>query len=248
VPQDPVDLHRIAILLDVDGTILDIAPTPRSVEVPSSLRQVLVALRERLNGALALVSGRPLADLDEIFAPLRLPAIGGHGAELRTLPDETAVERIAASLDPGLAEALKAIAARHAGVLVEDKGYSVALHYRQAPTQGPGVAREVRRACEAMAGHSVELLHGKAVIEIKSAGFNKGTAVRSLMKLPPFRGRMPIFIGDDKTDEDAFAVMPEFNGRAVSVGRRVAGVGDRFETPAAVRQWLERLAADLVVS
>jgi trehalose 6-phosphate phosphatase len=244
LPPDARDLNHIAILLDVDGTILDIAATPTSVAVPASLRRTLSVLSERVGGALALVSGRPLPDLDSIFAPLRLPAIGGHGAEFRL--DGGGIERCAQPLEAELKRELKAIAARHPGVIVEDKGYSVALHYRKVPAQGLGVVHEVKRACAA--SRSCELLAGKAVIEVKAKGFDKGTAVRALMAHPPFRGRVPIFIGDDRTDEAAFAVLPEFSGKAISVGRKVAGVADRFETPADVRRWLERLSDGVVAS
>jgi trehalose 6-phosphate phosphatase len=244
LPPDARDLSHIAILLDVDGTILDIAPTPASIVVPVSLRGVLTAVSERVGGALALVSGRPVLDLDAIFAPLRLPAIGGHGAELRL--DAGSIERRAQPLDPDLRSELKAIVARHPGVIAEDKGYSYALHYRKVPGQGLGVVHDVKHVCAANA--SIELLAGKAVIEVKAKGFNKGTAVRALMAHPPFRGRLPIFVGDDRTDEAAFAVMPEFRGQAISVGRKVVGVADRFETPADVRRWLERLADAVVAS
>jgi len=248
VPQAPHDLRRIAILLDVDGTILDIARTPQEVQVPETLRRTLAAVSDRVGGALALVSGRPLADLDVIFAPLRLPAIGGHGAEIRPVAEGGTIKRRAAALDAELKQQLTQIAARHPGVSIEDKGYSIALHYRLAPQEGPPLVREVSQACEPWVGRSIELLAGKAVIEIKTAGFNKGTAVRELMTLPPFAGRAPIYIGDDKTDEDAFLVVPEFGGHAISVGRRVVGIEEHFDSPADVRQWLERLAEGAVVS
>jgi trehalose 6-phosphate phosphatase len=244
VPPDPRDLHHIAVLLDVDGTLLDIAPTPQQVEVPQTLRQTLARVAERLGGAVALVSGRPLADLDLIFAPLRLAAIGGHGAEIRPRAGGRAIEERAAGLESGLTRDLRAIAARYPRVTVEDKGYSLALHYRAAPEAGPALVEEVRRACDAAAPNSVELLPGKAVIEIKPAGYDKGTAVRELMKHAPFAGRAPIFIGDDKTDEPAFAVVPQFNGRAISVGRTMPGAEDRFQSPADVREWLDRLGGN----
>jgi trehalose 6-phosphate phosphatase len=243
VPHYPSDLTRYAILLDVDGTLLDIAPTPQAVYVPESLRQTLHMLRCRLGGALALVSGRPVADLDTLFAPLRLPAVGGHGVELRPLAEGSAVETRAASLDPAFREDLTNIAARHSGVIVEDKGHSIALHYRTAPKQGIGLIQDVEHACIAWHDRSIEMLTGKAVIEIKPAGFNKGTGVRELMSRDPFRGRVPIFVGDDKTDEDAFAVIPEFNGIAVSVGRRIPGIEQYFQSPDDVREWLEHLSS-----
>ena len=248
VPLIPRDLRHSAILLDVDGTILDIAPTPQAVQVPESLRRTLAAVCEAADGALALVSGRPLSDLDAIFAPLRLPAIGGHGAEIRPVAGGGTIARRAAPLDERFKQMLRDIAARHPGVMMEDKGYSIALHYRLVPKEGPALVAEVKQACKVWSDRSIEPLAGKAVIEIKAAEFNKGTAVRELMNHPPFAGRTPIFIGDDKTDEDAFAVMPEFNGHAISVGRRVPGIDEHFGSPADVRGWLERLAGGVAVS
>jgi trehalose 6-phosphate phosphatase len=248
VSLDPGNLHKLAILLDVDGTLLDIAPTPRDVRVPRSLTRSLERVSERVVGALALVSGRPIAELDAFFAPLRLPAIGGHGAEMRRTVRGPVVDGSAATFDPTLKQKLKDIATRHPGVLVEDKGYSVALHYRQAPQHGIALEHEVKRAFHAVTDKSYELLVGKAVLEIKFASFNKGTAVRELMAQPPFAGRAPIFVGDDRTDEDAFAVVPEFGGRAISVGRRVPGVTEHFESPAEVRRWLESMAEGVVAA
>jgi trehalose 6-phosphate phosphatase len=239
VPPDSQDLRHIAILLDVDGTILDIAPSPGEVHVPASLQRALAVLSERVGGALALVSGRALADVDRIFAPLRLPAIGGHGAELRSAAGSDA-ERRAAPLDAGLRAALERLAAAHPGTTIEDKGYSIALHYRLVPELERNLVREVQRACEPY--RTIELLTGKAVIEVKQAGVNKGTAVRELMHHLPFRGRTPIFVGDDVTDEDAFAVMPEFGGRAISVGRAVPGISEVIASPVEVRRWLENLS------
>jgi trehalose 6-phosphate phosphatase len=248
VPPHPSDLSRFAILLDVDGTLLDIAPTPQAVYVPETLRQTLAMLRARVGGALALVSGRLISDLDTLFTPLRLPAVGGHGAELRPLAESDAVEKRAVLLDQAFREDLANIAARHSGVIVEDKGYSIALHYRTAPKQGIGLIHDVKHACIAWHDRSIEMLTGKAVIEIKPAGFNKGTGVRELMSHAPFKDRMPIFVGDDKTDEDAFKVIPEYGGIAVSVGRRIPGIDEHFNSPSDVRAWLERLSIETVVS
>jgi trehalose 6-phosphate phosphatase len=241
VPPEPLDLREFALLLDVDGTILDIAPTPHSVHVPETLLKTLVRVGEQTNGACALVSGRPIADLDMIFTPLRLPAVGGHGAEIRPDPSKEAHAHRAAPLDRTLKQKLLAVADRYEGVATEDKGYSLALHYRLALDSGLKVVDDVFRVCKAYPPDSYELLTGKAVIEVKSVGFNKGVAVRELMTYPPFAGRAPIFIGDDTTDEAAFEVVPEFNGFAISVGRKVPGVNAVFQTPADVRRWLERI-------
>ena len=241
VPLDPLDLRNFAVLLDVDGTILDIAPTPHAVHVPETLLKTLALVGERTHGAIALVSGRPIAELDLIFAPLRLPAIGGHGAEIRPDPKQDYEPR-ATALDRSLKHKLMAIAARYQGVATEDKGYSLALHYRLALDRGLNVVDDVFRVCKSYPPEIFELLTGKAVIEVKSVGFNKGSAVRELMTYPPFAGRAPIFIGDDVTDEAAFEVVPEFNGFAISVGRKVPGVDAVFHTPHDVRRWLGRIS------
>ena len=248
VPFDPQDLSHMAILLDVDGTLLDIAPAPSEVQVPNGLPRTLALVSERAGGALALVSGRTIAELDDFFAPLQLPAIGGHGAEMRPVADGPVIAGHGSPLDAEFKQQLKDIAARHPGVLVEDKGYSLALHYRQVPKQGVAMIHDVKHAHEAWGDQSIELLSGKAVLELKFAGFNKGTAVRQLMTYPPFTGRAPIFVGDDRTDEDAFAVVPEFNGHAMSVGRKIPGIDCRFQSPSDVRHWLERMSGAVVVS
>ncbi len=244
---DPRNLNRLAILLDVDGTLLDIAPTPREVVVPPELPATLARVRERVGGALALVSGRPIAELDEFFTPLRFAAVGGHGAEMRPVADGVTLSGRATPLDPMFRERLKLIAESHPGVLVEDKGYSIALHYRLVPKQGLALVHDVKHACERWADPSFELLTGKAVLEIKFAAFNKGSGVRDLMTYPPFAGRAPIFVGDDRTDEDAFRVVPDFNGHAMSVGRKLPGVEGYFKSPSDVRQWLARLSDDAIV-
>lgn len=247
MPLDLPDLRDFAILLDVDGTILDIAPTPHAVHVPETLLRTLTLIGERTGGAVALVSGRPIADLDLIFAPLRLAAIGGHGAEIRTDPTREGYEQRAVSLDRTLKQQLMDVASRYPGVATEDKGSSLALHYRLALDRGLNVVDEVFRVCKAYPPDSFELLTGKAVIEVKTVGFDKGTAVRELMKHAPFAGRVPIFIGDDTTDEAAFAVLPAFKGFAISVGRKVPGVKTVFQTPADVRRWLDRISGNVAV-
>ena len=230
----------LAILLDIDGTILDIAPTPQTVSVPDSLRHTLQRLSSLTAGALALVSGRSLTDLDRLFAPLRLPAVAGHGAELRQIPGAVSDERRPVTLDSSIKKKLASIAETGSGIILEDKGYALALHYRQATEKEDLIRQSVARIC---AGRpDIEVLPGKCVVEIKQTGFNKATGVRSLMTCPPFAGRRPIFIGDDTTDEYAFEVMPEFNGLAFSVGNAVRGVDGHFEGPAAVRDWLASIA------
>ena len=243
VLSPPADVRKCAILLDIDGTILDIAPTPREVSVPPTLRHTLARLQELTGGALALVSGRLLADIDLIFAPLKLAAVGGHGAELRSTPNAEP-QRLAASLSPELRRSLARLTGLGPGILVEDKGYSLALHYRLAPELAPALQAAVVAICDQMPAGTVDVLPGKAVVEVKPVRVGKALAVVELMKYAPFRGRRPIFIGDDVTDEPVFGVIAQFGGLGFSVGRIVAGVDGHFSRPEQVRTWLEEIAAD----
>jgi trehalose 6-phosphate phosphatase len=237
-------LSETAILLDIDGTLLDLMPTPREVWVPPGLSETLRHLTERTSGALALVSGRSLNDIDLIFAPDVFRAVAGHGAEMRLSVDNEADAVHAPPLDKELKRRLAAIAKLSPGILLEDKGYSLALHYRLAPHAEKAIYESVSFIRAELPNAPIEVLPGKFVCEIKHSGFTKATGVRELMTHEPFKGRRPIFIGDDVTDEAAFAVVPEFDGMAISVGRMVPGVAQRFETPSDVRRWLERIAKD----
>ncbi|MDB5601400.1 MAG: otsB [Xanthobacteraceae bacterium] len=237
---DPIDLTSTALLFDIDGTLLDIAPRPHEVHVPKSLCETLHRLRQLTGGALAMVSGRPIKDIDALFAPLHLSAVGGHGAEVRAWSVDDMREWTTTHFDDHLRRRLRALAGD--GVLVEDKGYSVAVHYRLAPEREPLIRAAVEAVKSLVPDGAAEILGGKAMIELKKTGFDKGTGVRSLMAHPPFAGRRPIFIGDDITDEFAVAVVPEFSGKAFSVGRDMPGATRMFDTPADVRIWLNRLA------
>lgn len=239
--QNLICLDTSALLLDVDGTLLDIAEVPAAVDVPHRLQNALHRLHQRTGGAIAFVSGRPLSDLDRLFNPLRLASIAGHGAEVR-LSDTEPPQRLAFTLEPDLREQFRAIAGTLTGVVFEDKGYSIALHYRLAPQHGEVLRDAVAAACAPYPRSAIEVLPGKALLEIKPAGFSKGTAVRELMKRPPFLGRQPVFLGDDVTDETVFAILPELNGIGYSVGYQAAGLAGCFAHPADVRDWIYRLA------
>jgi trehalose 6-phosphate phosphatase len=234
-------LDTCAILLDIDGTLLDLARTPREVWVPPGLAATLHALRERTKGALALVSGRSLNDIDLIFAPDRFPGVGGHGAEMRLSADGEAVATHAPPMDKELKRRLAAIARLSPGILLEDKGYSLALHYRLAPHAEKAIYEAVSLIRADLPNAAIEILPGKCVCEIKQAGFDKATGVRELMNHEPFHDRRPIFIGDDVTDESVFAIMPDLGGLAFSVGRHAQGVAGHFDEPRDVRAWLARL-------
>jgi trehalose 6-phosphate phosphatase len=235
---------QCALLLDIDGTLLDLAPTPREVWVPPDLAKTLPRLLARTSGALALVSGRSVNDIDLIFAPMQFPAVGGHGAEMRLSPENQSVSSAAPPMDTELKRRLAAIAKLSPGILLEDKGYSLALHYRLAPHAEQAIYDAVAAIRAEMPGSPMEVMPGKAVCEIKHAGFSKATGVKKLMNHAPFKGRRPVFIGDDVTDESVFAIMPDFNGLAFSVGRRARGVAGHFDEPRDVRAWLAHLLDD----
>ena len=237
-------LSETAVLLDIDGTLLDLAPTPREVWVPPGLAKTLHRLHQRTNGALALVSGRSLNDIDLIFAPDQFPAVGGHGAEMRIEADSEAVAAHAPPMDKELKRRLAAIARLSPGILLEDKGYSLALHYRLAPHAEKAIYAAVSLIRADLPNAPIEVLPGKAVCEIKHSGFTKATGVRELMTHEPFRGRRPFFIGDDVTDESVFAIMPDLEGLAFSVGRRARGVAGHFDAPSDVREFLAHLLDD----
>ncbi len=242
-PAPPLDgdPQRLALFLDVDGTLLDIADRPGDITVPGGLVALLARLSERLGGALALLSGRPLAELDRLFAPLRLPAGGLHGLQLRfpdgTIPPTSGGRDLATIR----AEAM-ALAAAIPGVLVEDKAYTLALHFRLAP-QAEAKVDAVARAWLERLGPAWCLQRGKAVVEIRPTGGDKGTALALLMRDAAFRGRRPLMIGDDLTDEHAFSTAMDLGGQGVHVGHRVDSVAPlRLPDPAAVRHWLQALA------
>lgn len=241
-------LDDCAILLDIDGTLLDLAPTPREVWVPPDLSKTLNRLLEKTAGALALVSGRSLNDIDLIFAPELFPAVGGHGAEMRLATDGEAVATHAPPMDKELKRRLAAIAKLSPGILLEDKGYSLALHYRLAPHAERAIYEAVSLIRADLPNAPIEIMPGKCVCEIKHSGFNKASGVVELMGHDPFKGRRPIFIGDDFTDESVFAIMPDLGGLAYSVGRRAQGVADHFDEPREVREWLARLSDDEVAT
>ena len=232
------DVTTHAFLFDVDGTLIDIAPTPQAVVVPAALRRNLGHLNTLAADAVALVSGRPLRDLDRLFAPLELTAIGGHGAEIRRHYHGGIEQLGVPPIEESLRQKLAQIASVSDNVLLEDKGYSIAIHYRLAPDLESSIIAAVTALCAQAPEKEFEVLHGKCVVEVKRAGIDKGTGIRTLMQHPPFRGRRPIYIGDDITDEHAFAVLPEFNGIAISVGRAIPGAAHRFDTPDEVRQWI----------
>lgn len=238
---DSLRLSRTALLLDVDGTLLDIATTPEGVVIPETLRASLRSLLAATGGAVALVSGRTIAMLDELFAPVKTPAIGGHGAEMRLTADGPIVKCHLPDLSDALRERLHALSDIDSRLLVEDKLHSIAVHYRLARHHEDFLQDEIANIVSRF-DDPVEVLSGKAVIEVKPKDFNKGSAVLELMTHAPFSGRTPLFIGDDTTDEAVFAILPELSGLGFSVGRMIEGARGVIPSPEHVRSWLVALS------
>jgi trehalose 6-phosphate phosphatase len=236
----------LALFLDVDGTLLDICLRPEDVLVPAELRAHLEAAYKALDGALALVSGRAIRDLDRLFAPLRLPAAGQHGSELR-LESEGEVRTMATrGADQALREAVVLLAVEHPGVEIEDKGLTLAVHYRAVPLAGPLLARALN-ALVARLGNGISLCRGKMVFELRDARFTKASAVEAFLERAPFSGRLPVFIGDDRTDEDGFEAAERHGGIAMPVGPTRKGARrSTFAGPADVREWLATLIPPIV--
>jgi trehalose 6-phosphate phosphatase len=213
----PIWNERWALFLDVDGTLLEFADQPDAVRSTPRLKVLLQKAQLDLDGAVALVSGRAIAGLDRLFAPLRLPAAGLHGAERRSA--NGAFDYLA-GFDGRLApvkRSLSQFVARHAGLLLEDKGPALALHYRRAPALGEDCGRAIALAAQA-AGQGFQVQSGKMVYELKPYGLDQGTALVAFMDEPPFAGRIPVFIGDDVTDEYGFRTANRLDGISIRVG------------------------------
>ena len=247
-PPPPLAHASTALFLDVDGTLLEFADHPDAVRVPAALPQVLETLQARLGGALALVSGRTLAQLDALFAPLRLPTAGLHGLQVRGR-DDVLFEHLPPLLPEVLAGA-RMQAARFPGAVVEDKGSALALHWRTADA-GAGAEDALRQFADMavlqLPGYRLQL--GKDVVELRPDGAHKGSALEALMASEPFRGRKPVFVGDDVTDEDGFLSAIALGGHAVVVGeRRPTAATYALHGPADTLRWLMRSAEDAAMA
>jgi len=228
------------LFLDVDGTLLEIAATPDKVRVDADLVELLRRLQAVSEGAVALISGRPIAELDVLFAPLQLAAGGVHGFERRDTQGQYFRPAFVAATLQHLKSELTELARSLHGVLLEDKKYAFALHYRQAPHLEETLRLRLAKLTAA-SSPAFELLDGDHVVEIKPVEHNKATAVEAFMQEAPFADRTPIFIGDDTTDLDGFAAVKRFNGLAIGVGSRVTTEA-HLAGPTEVRAWLSALA------
>lgn len=228
-----------ALFLDFDGTMVDIAPRPHEVEVPEPLLAMLQDLHDYLHGAVAVISGRPMEQIDAFLHPLQLAVAGVHGAERRSadgqvhLLDTHPLDHVEA--------VARALATQHPGLLVENKRGSLALHYRQRPELEELCLRTMQQAVDESPG--ITLLKGKMVAEAKPGGASKGRAIEDFLAEAPFAGRIPVFIGDDITDEVGFSTVQRLGGIGIKVGEGATCAWRRLPDPTALRQELEAAIA-----
>jgi trehalose 6-phosphate phosphatase len=232
-----------ALFLDVDGTLLDIASTPDAVTVPSGLIGNLERVRLGLGGALALITGRSIANVDHLFRPLRFVVAGQHGAEMRNCASAATTRVSDAVPPPQWRERIEQLAGQYPGVLIEDKGLTIAVHYRNAPAASSAIETLLNQFLEQDSRFVVQA--GKFVAELRPRALTKASALVELMRMDPFRGRSPVMIGDDLTDEDAFRAAISLGGMGFRVGRGSDAEAMDFAEPSAVRHWLAASAESL---
>jgi trehalose 6-phosphate phosphatase len=238
----PAPRQDWAYFIDIDGTLLDLAESPRGVRPDPHARALVAALHRNTGGAVALISGRAIPDIDALFGDERLPVAGQHGTERRDAAGRIIRHAAPAADLEGAAERLAAAIAERAGLLLERKGLSLALHYRRAPRLAAYAHRLVRSELSAL-GDGYCMQTGKRVVELKPAGKDKGGAVAEFMGEAPFQGRSPVFLGDDVTDEYGFVMVNHLSGYSVKVGAGRTAARWRLRDVRAVRAWLERVAA-----
>ena len=237
-PTD-IDASAIALFLDVDGTLLDFRDHPDHVRSDPDLVELLLLAQQAVGGALSLVSGRSIDAIDRIFAPARFPAAGGHGVELRLPGGRMRAFAGAALPEPALLR-LKSFADRQ-GLLLEQKRGGIALHYRQAPELEDD-CRQLVRGVLCGIEENFRLIDGKKVLELAPRGHDKGEVVREIMRSAPYAGRLPVFLGDDVTDEDGFRAVNALGGISIRVGDwQATAARYRLDDVAGVRSWLRRI-------
>jgi len=226
---------EVALFLDFDGTLVEIASGPDAIEVSDNLAGRLETLAARVGSRLALVSGRGLDNIDQHIGVKNIARAGSHGAE-RLLADGSQLGDAPRPLEPETLEALKSLSDK-TGALLERKAYGAALHYRAAPETGPDI-ESAARAIAAL--HGLSAKSGKCVVELLYPGADKGGAVSAFMAIEPFVGSTPVFLGDDVTDEDGFAKAKELGGFGIAVGERQSQNADfRLDSVCDVYEWLE---------
>ena len=236
-----LDLDRCALFLDYDGTLVDLAPTPAEALADAELRELLAALHVRLTGALAIITGRPVADIDGFLAPLRLTVAGLHGLVRRRHDGHLTETALPPGLMAPVRAALASFAAAHPGTMLEDKRLSLALHYRQAPEAEEAASQLAQQLAEGSNGH-LRLQRGKMVVELLPVGSDKGGAVAALLDEADFRGRTPIFVGDDVTDEAGFRSVNALGGVSIRVGDGPTEAAHQLSDVTTLRRWLSQMA------
>ena len=229
-----------SLLIDIDGTLLDMAPTPDAVVVPPVVVQILATLEKEFGGAVALSTGRRVADADRLLAPLQLTTCGVHGTEARIAPGGETL-KLVSPVPAALLEAVIEVALRAPGALVEPKGVGIAVHYRNVPDARPLLVQELTRVIACF--ENFALHPGRRVLEIIPYGYSKGTALAWLMQLAPFEGRRPIMIGDDAGDQPAFVAAGRYGGLGLKVaGEHFGPAESDFQSVSHVRAWLASVA------
>jgi trehalose 6-phosphate phosphatase len=236
----PLPQTSWCLFLDVDGTLLELAATPQAVIVAPTLFDLLVRLRQAAGGALALVSGRTLTDLDRLFGALQLPCAGLHGGQRRDARGVMHISEVVHAQLASVREGLRELVSRHRDLMLEDKGVGLALHFQGAREMEHQLRAEVAILAAPLVP-TYALLDGHRVIEVKPAVYTKDNAVSAFMREEPFAGRTPIFIGDDVTDYGGFEAVRREGGLPIAVGPRVTSEW-WLPGPVAVHQWLEQLA------
>lgn len=237
--QPPVLSKDLALFLDFDGTLVNLAPTPNSIVVPEGLASVLDGLLCHLDGALAVISGRALGDVFDYLQPYKGPGAGSHGLEMRMadgqlVEPEAGIGVVAQAI---LAE-VQAFADKNSSLIAEHKSWSASLHYRNAPELEAACAAVMHKA---VAGHAGwEVIHGKMVFEARPVAVSKGTAVEAFMTQKPFAGRVPVFVGDDRTDEDGMRAAMALGGYGIKVGTGETVAAYRLDDPEAVMAYLTK--------
>jgi trehalose 6-phosphate phosphatase len=238
-PPPPPLGSDCALFLDIDGTLAEFADLPDAVRIDPEIAAALPRITGELNGAVAMITGRAITSADRLFSGLRLPIAGQHGSERRDAAGVIHLHAPVKDTQARLRKLLRGLAKRHPQLLLEDKGAAIALHYRTAPQLAPLVHRTLRRSLAHGADYAgYELQAGKMLLEVRPEGRDKGTAIDDFMAEEPFAGRLPVFVGDDLTDEHGFAAVERLGGWTIKVGPGRTAARFRLPDSAAVKRWL----------
>lgn len=238
-----LDLDADCLMLDFDGTLVPLADRPDAVRLAETTRDDLIVIHRRLNGAVAIITGRSIGEIDYYLEPLKLPVSGVHGLTRRAASGRTEMVEVDDAVVAGVVEELHALVHAVPGLLLEAKWGAVALHYRNRPELAQRCFAAVREAAMARSG-KVELIRGKMVVEAKFATNTKGSAIDAFMSEPPFQNRRPVFVGDDITDEDGFAAVEKWGGVGAKVGHGQSVARCRFDDTRAFLDWFGHYARE----